>query len=76
MSREYEKAVGSLVKDAKDMRTDVNGVIGAIREEVKDCALTAKASAQACITRRPFVSLLTALGVGVAIGSMLRWRKR
>lgn len=76
MSREYEKAVDTLVKDAKYLRTDVKGVLGALRGKAGDYLDNAKVSAEKCITRRPFVSLLTALGVGVTVGYLLRRRRQ
>ena len=76
MSRAYEKAVDTLVKDAKDLRADVKGVFGALRGKAGDYIECAKESAERCITRRPFVSLLTALGVGMTLGYLLKRRRQ
>ena len=77
MSSDYEKAVDVLTKDVKDLRADMKGILNALHGKAGDYLGCAKESAQDCITRRPFVSVLAALGAGVVLGSLLRrWGRR
>ena len=105
MSNDYEKAVDTLMKDVKNLRTDMKSILGALHGKARDCVEGVKESLHesgaervdqvrdaACAVRRschrafedsaakigerPFVSVLTALGVGLIMGSLLRWGRR
>ena len=76
MTRDYEKAIEALMKDVKDLRADMKGVISALHSKAGDYVDSAKESLHESIAHRPWTSLLAALGVGVALGGLLRWGRR
>lgn len=76
MSTDYEKAVDTLMKDVKDLRADMKGIVSALEKKGGDYVDSAKESLCESVADRPFVSLLAALGAGVALGSLLRWARR
>jgi ElaB/YqjD/DUF883 family membrane-anchored ribosome-binding protein len=104
MSTDYEKAVDALMKDVKDLRSDMKGILSAlhgkatdrvesIKESLHDSAAervgqvrdAACAVGQSCqnalndcaekIAKRPFVSVLAAVGAGVILGGLLLRRR-
>lgn len=76
MNKDYDKAIEALLKDVKDLRSDMKDVIGIFRKKAGAYVDTAKESLQESVAHRPFVSVLTALGVGVVLGGLLRWSRR
>ena len=44
MSNDYEKAVDTLMKDVKDLRADVKGLLSALHEKARDRVENAKES--------------------------------
>jgi ElaB/YqjD/DUF883 family membrane-anchored ribosome-binding protein len=44
MSSDYEKAVDTLMKDVKDLRADMKGILSALHEKAKDYVESAKES--------------------------------
>ena len=76
MSKDYEKAMDTLLKDVKDLRADMKGVIAAVERKAGDYVDSAKESLRESVVHRPFVSLLAALGVGVVLSGLLRWGRR
>lgn len=105
MSTDYEKAVDELMKDVKDLRADMKGILNALHGRARDCVESTKESLHDSVTERvdqardaasavgrhcrhtsqeyaakiedrPFVSVLVALGVGVALGGLLRHCRR
>ena len=77
----------TLMKDVKDLRADMKDVIAAIKAKagdyVGDAADALKGKCQdgvkncaAKIGEHPFASVLTALGVGLVLGGLMRWHRR
>ena len=44
MSNDYEKAVDTLMKDVKDLRADMKGILSALHGKARDCVENAKES--------------------------------
>jgi ElaB/YqjD/DUF883 family membrane-anchored ribosome-binding protein len=76
MGNDYEKAVDTLLKDVKDLRADMKGIISALQRKAGDYVESTKESLHESVAHRPFVSLLAALGVGVVLGGLMRWHRR
>ena len=52
MSSEYEHAVNALLKDVKELRADMKGVLGALHGKAKDYVEHAKESLQESVADR------------------------
>ena len=52
MSSEYEDAVNALLKDVKELRADMKGVLGALHGKAKDYVEHAKESLQESVAER------------------------
>jgi hypothetical protein len=72
MIKDYDKAMDALVSDVADLRADMKGILSALHKKVGICVDDAKDSLQESVARRPFASLLAALGVGVVLAGLLR----
>ena len=76
MTSDYEKAIDALTKDVKDLRADMKGIISALHGKAGDYVDNAKECLHDTVANRPFASLLTAVGVGMILSSLLRWHRR
>ncbi len=52
MSTDYDKAVDTLMKDVKDLRADMKGVISALQKKAGDYVDSAKESVRESVTER------------------------
>ena len=76
MNRELERAVGTLNLDLKGLRGDLKNVFGAVKGKAGEYLISAKDSAREGIGRRPFASVLVALGAGLVLGALLARSRR